>query len=88
MAAAYSVEGTSPMDAEERKRIFELRREIRRRERVTVASFVQAVADGDADAMGRAVSEVNRNCVWKPALHVLVRRGIGGSEELRRHLYI
>jgi hypothetical protein len=67
------------------QKMAEVRREVRTREREAITSFVQVVVDGDVNALPRAVAQVDVNFVWKPSLRALLRRGIAGSEELRRH---
>jgi hypothetical protein len=43
--------------------LLELRREERTRERTAATSFVQAVVDGDVDALSKAVAQVDVNFV-------------------------
>jgi hypothetical protein len=65
--------------------LLELRREERTRQRTSIKSFVEAVVDGDVNALSRSVSLVDINFVWKPTLRAIIRRAIAGSEELRLH---
>jgi hypothetical protein len=65
--------------------LLELRREERTRERTAATSFVQAVVDGDVNALSKAVAQVDVNFVWRPTLRALIRRSVAGSEELRLH---
>ena len=61
----------------------DIKRAMVAREREGIASFVRAVADDDARAMGKALVEVGNSCVWGRA-RALVRRGVGGSVQVRR----
>jgi hypothetical protein len=65
--------------------LLELRREERTRERTAATSFVQAVVDGDVNALSKAVAQVDVSFVWRPTLRALIRRSVAGSEELRLH---
>jgi hypothetical protein len=65
--------------------LLELRREERTRERTAATSFVQAVVDGDVNALSKAVAQVDVNFVWRPTLP---RLSDGASQGRKNFGYI